>query len=437
MTGYPEKRDVIILGAGLAGLSAGFHLKKKTYTIIERQNVLGGTARSYKVGPFTFDITGHLLHLHNDYTRNLIRGLLKNQFYSCIRNTSIFSHNTHTRYPFQASTYGLPDDVIKECVLGFLDTYLENKHKRDNPLEFDQWCQQLFGAGITKHFMKPYNEKLYQVPINRMTSEWCGQFVPMPKLEDVIEGALRDKGKAFGYNTTFLYPKKGGIQSLAEALGSKLKSIRLNTEIRSIDWKKKQAYLSTGQRIHYSQLVNTIPLTHLLRLMKSLPISIQKSAAKLRHSGILCLNIGVNRAKISDKSWIYFPEKKFPFYRVGFPMNFTPHVVPRGCSSMYVELPMKPVKNLSQAEILRRTRKGLEEAGILRKSDKILIAQFLPVPFAYVIYDKDRTIALKIIFNFLNKASIQSIGRYGAWKYSFMEEAILDGKKAAERIEKR
>ncbi|OVE77248.1 hypothetical protein BVX98_03160 [bacterium F11] len=143
----------------------------------------------------------------------------------------------------------------------------------------------------------------------------------------------------------------------------------------------------------------------------------------------MCINIGVRRKNISDRSWIYFPEGKYPFYRVGFPMNFTPHTVPRGCSSMYVEIPLKWSRGKTKSQILSAVKKGLYEARILKKEDKFAVVQYLPIPYAYVIYDRKRKMALKKIFDFFSKNGIQTIGRYGEWKYSFMEEAILDGKK--------
>lgn len=420
----------------MAGTSTAYHLKRHPHVLIEKEETIGGTARSYKVGDFTFDITGHLLHLHKPYTKKLIRKLLGNNFYPCIRKAWIYSQNTYTRYPYQAFTNGLPEDVINDCVLGFLTA---DKKNRTTPtvrskLNFHDWCNVTFGEGISRHFMIPYNEKLYQIKAKKLTTDWCGPFVPMPKLSEVIHGALEPQGKSFGYNTTFLYPKQGGIQSLANALAKNIQDIYLNTSVIQLDYKNKSAHLSSGETIRYSSLVNSIPLLELLNLMQDLPLSIQKDKHHLRYASILCVNLGVNRPRISDASWIYFPEKSFPFYRVGFPMNFTPHVVPSGCSSMYVEVPLSQSKGQSKAKILQAVRKGLIDAQILKPSDQFPVVQFIPVKYAYVIYDANRNKALENIFTFLKANDIQSIGRYGAWKYSFMEEAILDGKKAAETI---
>jgi len=404
--------------------------------IIEREKEVGGTARSFFLKGFTFDFTGHLLHLHTPYTRKLITRLLNGKFYRCKRNTAIFSKGIYTPFPFQANTYGLPEKTIDDCILGFLEVYL-NRGKSVSTikkLNFRDWCQVVFGKGISTHFMISYNEKLYQTPSHNLTVDWCGRFVPKVQLEEVIRGALETQKKQFGYNATFLYPKKGGIQALAQALGKSISNIQLNTSIKRIDWIQRKATLSNGKIIPYKNLVNTIPLIPFLKTMKKLPASIKSELKKLKVASILCLNIGVKRKNISKRSWVYFPEKQFPFYRVGFPMNFTPHIVPKGCSSMYVEVPMKWAKNKTRAHILKSVRKALIEARILKPLDKLPVVQFLPIPYAYALYDKNRKKALTRIFSFLSKNGIQSIGRYGAWKYSFMEEAILDGKKAAETL---
>ncbi len=425
----------LILGGGLAGVSAAYHSKKNSFLLVERENDVGGTARSFKIGGFTFDFTGHLLHLHNDYTKKLIPKLLNNDFYTCHRDTWIFSKDVYTRYPFQAFTHGLPPKVVSECVLGFLDAYMKGISPEKRSRNFRRWCFEVFGDGIARHFMIPYNEKLYQTSASNLTTDWCGPFVPTPDLSDVISGALGAKdASGFGYNATFLYPRTGGIQALPTAMAKGLEGILTGTSIKRVDWRRREATLSTGDVVGYRNIISSIPLPQLLKVMRPLPLAVAKAARALRCASLMCVNIGVQRANISKKSWVYFPEPAYPFYRIGFPMNFTPHVVPKGCSSMYVEVPMKLANKLSRPALLKQIRRGLERAGVLRKSDKLPVVQFLPIRYAYVIYDENRSPALKTIFEFLKKHGVQTIGRYGAWKYSFMEEAILDGKKAAEAV---
>lgn len=437
-----NRPPVVVIGGGLAGISAARHLRYPT-VLCERENEVGGTARTYVVDGFTFDHTGHLLHLHNDYTKKLIRRLLKGNLHECVRNTWIHSHGADTRYPFQANLFGLPPAVIEECFIGLWEAkraYGAEPLAADHPLDFQEWCDRLFGKGISKHFMTPYNRKLWNVPLEEMNAEWCGQFVPQPKLEDVLAGALTDQTKAFGYNATFLYPKRGGIQALPRALAEGLPDVRLGVSLEKLLWKERKAKFSDGKTLDYAHLVSTIPLPELLKRLQPFPEELREPLEKLRWTSVLCLNLGVKRPNISDKSWIYFPEKDFVFYRAGFPANFTPHAAPAGCSSMYVEVSHRPGQGYdsepARQGLFRQVREGLIRAGILKKTDEFPVVSFLPIRYAYVIYDQHRAPALSAVFEWLRKnAAASSIGRYGAWKYSFMEEAILDGKQTAEEVQ--
>ncbi len=434
-------KNIIIAGAGLAGLSCAYHLKKP-YFLFDKEDQPGGLSRSYEKEGYTFDYTGHLLHLHNPYTKKLIKKLLQGCYVECQRNAWIYSKNVYTRYPFQANLFGLPRHVIKDCIDGLRDSH--KKYGIENPknlhfLNFRDWCVRTFGKGISKHFMIPYNEKLWGVPGTTMSAEWCGPFVPKPRLEEVIAGSFSDQQKSFGYNPAFLYPKKGGIQSLANAMTPHVQNLQLNISLEKVRWKEQQIHLSNGQTQTYAHLVSTLPLVELLKRLDPFPHDIQSAFDQLRWSSILCINIGVQRPHISDKSWIYFPEKKYPFYRVGFPMNFTPSVAPKGTSSMYVEVSCRPgacmTSSHEQTHLFRQIRRGLISCGVIKRTDQFPVIDFIPIPYAYVIYDASRRAALTQIFNWLHrKARISSIGRYGAWKYSFMEEALLDGKKTADTL---
>lgn len=422
----------VIIGGGLAGLSALYHYPEVA-SLYERSSVLGGTAGSYKVGDFTFDHTGHLLHLHNDYTKKLIPELLKDNLVERKRNAWIFSNGTYTRYPFQANLYGLPKEVIDSCLDGLAE--VKDLPVPSTTASFAEWAKSLYGKGIFEHFMEPYNRKLYGTTTD-MTAEWCGQFVPRVSFEEAQRGATEDMTTAHGYNTSFFYPKEGGIQVLSEALAApKRHRIHLESEMESVYWRSRIVAFKRANQVidtHYSKLVVTIPLPELLKRLDPFPEELREPMSHLQVRPITCVNIGVKRPNISDKSWVYFPEDKYIFYRAGFPASFTPNVVPEGCSSVYVEIGGEN----KDPKLLYRVLADLKDAGILVAGDEVVAHSILPIKYAYVLYTPGRTKAMEQITDWLNKRHIYLVGRYAKMQYGFMEQAILEGKAVAEQMVK-
>jgi len=419
-------------------------------------------SRSIKQDGYVFDHTGHLLHLRHPYTLKLIPELLGDNLVLNQRRAWIYSWNTYTRYPYQANLYGLPRQVIADCLNGLVDAQLRERRRSDKlykngeiheqgvvlkqqdhatpgqerrqPETLRHWVLHTFGGGFGKHFFFPYNEKLWTVSPDALTAEWVAPFVPKPSIEEVITGAFSDQTKKYGYNASFYYPKEGGIQALAFAFAKNLPNIRLNTSVKAIDLSRKEVSLSTGEAIGYDLLVNTAPLTRFLEMTNGLPQDITADQAKLCASSVYDINLGVKRARISDKHWIYFPEKKYRFYRVGFPMNFSTHMTPPGCSSMYVEIAYKHGEPFDETLAMKDAIRGLMVCGLLKNEAEINTRNILRIPIAYVTYDKYRTASTKRILGFLDSRRIYAIGRFGGWKYSYMEEAILEGKATAEKI---
>src|SRR6266481_7947451 len=207
----------LIVGAGLTGLSCALHLGGD-YVLVERESEPGGIVRTRVRDGFLCDGTGHWLHLRNPAMRELVNRVLPGQLVEYERRAVIHLHGVFTPYPFQANTYGLPREVVLECLLGLLQA----RHPEDfglppaegEPRHFREAIERLFGAGISRHFMVPYNEKLLGVKLEEISPEYAIRFIPRPSLEDVLRGALGFSREALGYNARFVYPREDGIGAL-------------------------------------------------------------------------------------------------------------------------------------------------------------------------------------------------------------------------------
>ncbi len=429
-------KRIAIIGAGLTGLSAAYHLGGGC-EIFERESEVGGLCRTMERDGFLFDYTGHLLHLRQDYTKDLLQQLLPNHYKQHTRKAHIFSQNRYINYPFQANIHSLPPEVIKECIIGFVETLNKPPVNTSTPfISFEDWVLQTFGLGIAKHFMFPYNQKLWRTPLKEIAADWVSWSIPKPTLDEFLNGALGIQNRAFGYNPTFLYPQNGGASQLPEAFVPYLNAdcLHFQKKVVDISIKHRTICFVDGSTYQYEQLISTIPLKHFAGMLSDAPQEVVYATQQLRYISVYNINIGVKRHHIADSHWIYFPDPTYIFYRVGFPMNFSDAVTPFGCSSMYVEVSALPGKTIPEQKLLKAVYAGLQRCGVLKKTDEILVCDTVRIECAYVIHDLKRAYALQIILPYLRQNNIYSIGRYGSWKYSAMEDAIIAGKQVVETL---
>ncbi len=424
----------LILGAGLTGLSAAYHLAPGDTVVVEREREVGGLCRSRDVDGFVFDNTGHVLHLRNAGIRDLVLTLLPDTFASIERKALVYSKGVYTAYPFQANTHGLPQAVVSECVLGFLEALRRRESSAAGASNLREWILLTFGDGIARHFMLPYNEKLYRQDLTTLDGETTSWSIPQPTLQEVVQGAIGSEVRGLGYNPSFLYPTRGGIDVIPRALADRCGNLRLGTTVRRIDPVARRAELDGGDTLEYERLISTIPLDALLRMLDPSPDPVLREASsRLRAVRVVNVNLGIDREGVLPGHWVYFPEPEFPFYRVGSASNFSDGVAPTGCSSLYVEVARRRDEVIDVETLRVEVVEALRRARILRASDRIVVQDAQILDPAYVVHDHDRQRLLPRIMSVLDRYGIVSTGRYGAWEYGSMETALSQGRQAARR----
>jgi protoporphyrinogen oxidase len=150
---------------------------------------------------------------------------------------------------------------------------------------------------------------------------------------------------------------------------------------------------------------------------------------------VACWNVGIDRAGVAEGvHWIYFPDADAPFYRVGFPANFSDGVAPPGTSSIYVEFGLARGERPDRPAMEAAALAALRRENVLRDDDEILVSDWTLIEPGYVIFDRERQDVMTRVPPALEQHGVHLAGRYGAWTYSYMERAILDGLEIAERL---
>ena len=428
---------VVILGGGLTGLAAAAHLEGLGSVVLEGEAEVGGLCRTTREDGFTFDCTGHLLHLRDPGIRELAERLLPGVFATHERRAQIFSKGVFTPYPFQANLHGLPIEVVKECVGGFVEA-LQRRERTGEPdverMSFREWTESTFGSGIAAHFMVPYNSKLWRTDLDDIECGWVSWSIPRPSLKEILDGAFGTTVHGLGYNPTFLYPQKGGIRVLPDALAGRCDTIRLRARVGAIDAAARTVRLESGEVLRYDTLVSTLPLDRLLAITSGLTERLPAIGRRLRAVRVLNICLGIDRKHLSNAHWVYFPEKEYSFYRIGFPSVLSEEMAPRGCSSVWVERSLLRDEPFEADAAVEAAVDDLRRAGILRRADRIVYRRVGVLDPAYVIFDRHRARHLPAVLEALRAVGIHSAGRFGAWEYSSMEGAMRSGIDLAGRI---
>ena len=425
---------IVIIGGGLAGLSTAYHLGETDHVVLESESTPGGLCRSREIDGFIFDYTGHLLHLRDPRAISLVEDLLPGGLAETARKAVIRSRGVTLPFPYQANLHGLPPDFVARCIVEFVKT-LDGEVPDDPATSFEDWALSVFGQGICDGFMFPYNEKLFRRSPKDMTADWVSWAVPKPNLEEVVRGATGVPNTGMGYNAKFRYPAHGGIGVLPEALARRVRNLRCDCPVAAVDLDAREVTLASGERLGYDRLVVTAPLPAFLAMASGGSLDWPSHTPRLDASVVACLNLGVAREGMGDGAhWIYFPDDDVPFYRAGFPSNFSDAVAPAGTSSMYVEMGLRKDEPYDPAALSATMEQGLLDSGLLLPDDKVLVRDLVRVDPGYVIFDRSRQKAMAELVPALAAHGVDLIGRYGAWTYSYMERAILDGLETAESL---
>ncbi|PWU02268.1 MAG: UDP-galactopyranose mutase [Terriglobia bacterium] len=478
-----DSAHTIVIGAGPTGLSAAYHLGSDSI-LLEQNARVGGWCRSLEVNGFTFDFAGHIMFSNEPYVHQLYQMLLGDNVHWQDREAWIYSKNVYTRYPFQGSLYGLPPNVIKECIVGAIEARfgsLKNDkpepaggkaNGRTNgsasaclngsikdccadgileasvplaetgsePHNFEEFIYRVWGAGIARHFAIPYNRKLWAVPLDQMETSWLGGRVPLPDLEEMIEGALSPKPKPMGPNARFGYPLRGGFQALMDAWLPHLQGdVCLNSRVVKVSPRRHTVTLSNGSELKYNHLISTMPLPVLIRQMDTeAPEQVRKAAAALRYVSVRCVHLGVGREHLTGKHWIYYPEDTV-FHRIFVQGNASPYCNPPGGFGLTCEITYSESKPLpcEGDDLVRRCIEDCHKVGMFRPEDPVWASAHCDLPYAYVVYDHGRAASVTKIREWLAEQDILLAGRYGEWEYYNSDHAFIAGKKAAEQVKER
>lgn len=410
----------LIIGGGVTGLSYAL-FSSNEYLILEKDQELGGYCRTIHRNGYTWDYSGHFFHFRDESVKQQILTNLisKGEIIAVTKNTNIKYKNKFIDFPFQKNIHQLNKTDFIDCLVELF-----------NPIEgtissFKSMLYNKYGKGICDRFLIPYNEKLYACDLDLLDKDAMGRFFPHVDKEEIIRNFKVTNNSS--YNNNFIYPKGGAIEYISEIFRQlDSNKIRTGCEVKKINIEAQEVQLNTGETIHYDRLISTIPFP---KLLKSSGLNFNEKLYSWNQ--VLVFNLGFDTKGPQKKlHWIYFPEKKYCFYRVGFYDN----ILNQDRSSLYVELGFKHNEEVNPEKWLKHVLTDLVKANIITKDQKLIDHEVILMNPAYVHISQNSQDDVKQKKENLAKKNIYSIGRYGSWTYCSIEDNILEAKALALKL---
>ncbi|MCD4747886.1 MAG: FAD-dependent oxidoreductase [Thermoanaerobaculales bacterium] len=447
--------SVSIIGGGIAGLSVGYRLIELGYnnfTIFESSDCLGGLSRSIEHDGFIFDLGPHQIHTENQEVISYLEKVLKDELLIQEKKASQWFHDKFLNYPMGLNDliFGLPLGLSMSSFLSFCKQSIINLFVNKDKSNFESWVISHFGLKMYDAYFGPYTEKVWGKHPRLLSATCAEERIAVQNMMDVIFSAVTKNITKFRnhynlphspYQRTFYYPKYGSGQ-LADGMGRFIMenrgNIQLNSRIVSVENGKSgfTAQTQDGQRVRSDFVISTIPVSKFANMLEH-ENQIEKPEFELEFRSLTFVFFSVNRDRVTDNHWIYFPDKDCIFQRVSELKNFSSFMVPEGCSSVCAEIPCDykdAVWEMEDDELFDLTISAMEKIGYLSGED-ILGKWVARERFAYPTYDIDYAEKLTATNAYLEQfENIFSTGRQGAFSYINIDEVMLMGFRTAERV---
>jgi len=422
---------IVIIGAGIAGISAAYHLnlKGKKSIIFEKDNSWGGLCNNFEIKGFTFDKAVHLSFTKDKYVKSLFAK--STDFFTYNPDPTNYYKGVWLKHPAQNNIYPLEVEEKIKIIKDFINRKKVNKNTED----YENWLRCQYGNYFAENFPMRYTRKYWTLEAKNLSTSWIKNRMYKPTIGELLKGAMTNNTPNTYYANKMRYPKKGGYKSFLNFMAKKC-DIRLNKKATLIDIKKKKVFFEDGSSTSYSHLISSIPLPELVGIIKNVPNEIIKAAQNLSWTSIALVSLGFNRPNIPKNLWFYIYDEDFLPSRAYSPSVKSPYNVPKECSSLQFEIYFSKHKkmNMTKEDLINHVVKKSVEIGLFKKED-IMVQDCKIVDYANIIFDHDFKKNREKIHKYLDSIGISYIGRFGEWDYLWSDQSLLSGKSITKWIQ--
>lgn len=452
-----EKQRVAILGGGVAGLSAAWKLAEAgvDVTLYEAAPALGGMAASIRRDGYIWDFGPHRFHSKNPAIISTVEDLLGGDLRGRKLKTRVNFLGRYFDYPLNASNLlgNLPKSV---AALSFFDFVAMKIKQRFNPAEddsFESWVVNRFGRRLYDIYFGPYTKKVWGRDPSLLSASWAAQRVAVVDLWDLMLRVLHIRNGDNGFHHSefkndFWYPRLG-VGQIAEGIAGRAReggaTLLTGARISAVehDGSKITAihYQKDGQTFvdPCDAVVSSLPLPLLVRLLTPAPPEdVMAAAAALTYRAMIFCFVQIDKPKVSDDHWTYFPDEEIIFNRTSEMRNFSDDAVPPGKTSLTLEITCDigdELWNTPEGELFARSVDGLMRSGLIERPEQVTGHFFMRLSHAYPTYDIDFEGRIgRLAYHLADYDNLVNAGRQALFRYVNTDHVMEMGFSAAEEL---
>jgi protoporphyrinogen oxidase len=450
---------IVILGAGPAGIAAGWRLSELgiPVTLLERDTAVGGMAKTVQVGACGVDFGPHTFHVRETEESGAIIEAIRPFFGSdpliLTRGTRVLLHGKYYVYPLEliqvltGVSPMLSVRIIIDYVVATIKTTFSPPRKEHS---FEEWGIRNLGRSLYDLCFGIYSERVWGLPTAQISSKQA-QRVAKLNLKNIILRTLGIKVDPVAYFTKYMYPRKG-ISELYEGMARRVREtgnqlllespvVRLEREGNRI---ARVVYAREGHEktVDCDGVLSTLPLPTLVRMITpALPASVTEHAARLRYRSLKLIYVVLNRERMTDFHWVYLLDGHFRCNRMSEQKNVSPEMVPPGKTVLCIELSCwrdEPVWAMSDAEVFEIAMTDLRKTGFGVRDDEVDSHFVYGIETAYPVYELDfEEHLIPVLEGVHAMENLQTLGRHGLFLNNSMDDNVLLGMKVADAIKAR
>jgi len=438
------KARVGIIGAGPAGLSAGYELARRglEVEIFEAGPHVGGMCRTLEMWGARVDLGPHRFFTRDPKVRAFWQAMAFEDPQIVSRGTRIYYDGRFFDYPLRPlkalSRMGVARAVA--CAWSYACERLRGRQEAES---FEQWVVGAFGRRLYEMFFKPYSEKLWGIGCDELDADFAAQRI---KKFSLAAAAAHMLGMGKGAHATvvdcFEYPNLGtGVvyERMAEEFQKCGGRLHLSTPVAGIAVDGRSLQLADGRTCEFDHLISTMPLTTLCASLPDVPETVRAACAALTYRHTRLVYLKVEQGDLFPDQWLYIHAPELRLGRVTNFNNWSSGI--RGTSGQSVLVleywcsDGDEIDVMDDAKLCKLAESELRHTGLL-KAAAVSESCVVRVPKCYPVYRRGYRRELAQVAEYLRHAAahITAIGRYGAFKYNNQDHSLLMGLLAAENI---